>query len=337
MEEAIYSSDRQLNSDIFYNDYYTTNTPVVLRKIFSTESLNAFNLSLLEEQLYDKDVSVSVSKGIFNPNNQDEVWQKTLKLREAIKRTKDESSPLKYYIQQKRLDDLAPDFLKLIEVPKFVYDLGILHFIGLWIGSKGCITPPHYDRSDNFLVQFEGRKKVTMFSPDDSINLYPNEKAEFPHISQVNILQPNYRIHPRFSNARPYHAIIYPGDMLFIPRRWWHHIISLDSCLSVNFWWTPSDFREIKIPIDRQRSLTGIYKGNHGVYLSVFLENNRLYGQMTGSYKYELCPATDNKFFFRESALKNFYIEFCRNSDGDANKLTLFMDGTAMIAHRQPG
>ena len=46
---------------------------------------------------------------------------------------------------------------------------------------------------------------------------------------------------PLFVNAQPYHLILEPGDVLFIPPGWWHHVRSLDTCISVNYWWNRLD------------------------------------------------------------------------------------------------
>ena len=63
-----------------------------------------------------------------------------------------------------------------IEVPQFMEggpaklsdDLS-----GIWIGSKGCITPLHFDAWHGVLCQVRGTKRVTLFSPDDTDNMYP--------------------------------------------------------------------------------------------------------------------------------------------------------------------
>ena len=30
---------------------------------------------------------------------------------------------------------------------------------------------------------------------------------------------------------------LFPGDVLYIPAKWWHHVRSLDFSISVNAWW----------------------------------------------------------------------------------------------------
>lgn len=44
------------------------------------------------------------------------------------------------------------------------------------------------------------------------------------------------QVHPDFSEAPFVEAILGPGDMLFIPKKWWHYVRSLTTSISVNFW-----------------------------------------------------------------------------------------------------
>jgi lysine-specific demethylase 8 len=50
---------------------------------------------------------------------------------------------------------------------------------------------------------------------------------------------PDYTTFPTFREAPP--AILCPslnpGDALYIPAKWWHHVRSLDTSASVNVWW----------------------------------------------------------------------------------------------------
>lgn len=46
--------------------------------------------------------------------------------------------------------------------------------------------------------------------------------------------------YPKFLQSAPfpaYHCIIHPGDILYIPQKWWHHVRSIDRSVSVNVWW----------------------------------------------------------------------------------------------------
>lgn len=36
--------------------------------------------------------------------------------------------------------------------------------------------------------------------------------------------------------ARPYTVILEPGQVLYVPRHWWHFVESLEDSISVNMW-----------------------------------------------------------------------------------------------------
>ena len=108
----------------------------------------------------------------------------------------------------------------------------------LLVGERGNTTPAHYDEQQNIFAQLDGTKRCVLFSPDDFRCLYP-----FPlhhpcdRQSQVDLYAPDLARFPRFAEARPFEAVLEPGELLYIPQYWWHHIENLtDECVSLNFW-----------------------------------------------------------------------------------------------------
>jgi lysine-specific demethylase 8 len=105
----------------------------------------------------------------------------------------------------------------------------------LWLGSGGTRSGLHFDRFDNMNAQIYGRKSVFLVSPEQNVNLYPfGDNVEK---SQVDPDHPDFDCFPRFANVRPLTAIMEPGEMLFIPRLWWHHLHSLEPAINVNCWY----------------------------------------------------------------------------------------------------
>ena len=41
---------------------------------------------------------------------------------------------------------------------------------------------------------------------------------------------------PRFAEAQALAVTLEPGDVLFIPKHWWHFVEAMDTSLSVNVW-----------------------------------------------------------------------------------------------------
>jgi lysine-specific demethylase 8 len=108
----------------------------------------------------------------------------------------------------------------------------------MWLGPAHTVTPIHFDGADNLLVQIYGRKKLTLIPPAQSDCLYyPCLRLGHVHYSPVDIEEPDYDQFPKYRDATPTEVTLEPGDILFIPVRWWHHARSLDTSISLNFWW----------------------------------------------------------------------------------------------------
>ncbi|MCU0713839.1 MAG: cupin-like domain-containing protein [Pirellula sp.] len=85
-----------------------------------------------------------------------------------------------------------------------------------WLGPAGTVTGYHIDWGDNILAQVQGRKCIHLVSPDESDKMYVSKKFDQgTAISKVDLEN-------------------YDGEMLFIPRGWWHHVRSLDKSISVS-------------------------------------------------------------------------------------------------------
>ncbi|NKB33163.1 MAG: hypothetical protein GKR91_08700 [Pseudomonadales bacterium] len=99
----------------------------------------------------------------------------------------------------------------------------------LWIGPRGTITPLHFDMINNLFCQIVGRKRVRMV-PSWSMPWVYNDYHVY---SDVDAAEPDLAIHPLFENATVYDFVINPGELLFIPVGWWHHLESLDITISL--------------------------------------------------------------------------------------------------------
>ncbi|XP_035683540.1 HSPB1-associated protein 1-like [Branchiostoma floridae] len=109
----------------------------------------------------------------------------------------------------------------------------------IWVGSAGAHTPCHYDTYGcNLVLQVYGRKKWVLFPPEDSANLYPTRLPyeESSVFSQVNVAHPDIQQHPKLMSSHPHVVILEPGDVLFVPKHWWHYVESLSTSVAVNSW-----------------------------------------------------------------------------------------------------
>ncbi|XP_053327900.1 HSPB1-associated protein 1 [Spea bombifrons] len=110
----------------------------------------------------------------------------------------------------------------------------------LWVGSSGANTPCHIDSYGcNLVLQVEGRKTWHLFPPEDAAHLYPTRipYEESSVFSKVNVVNPDWSRFPLFSKARPHVVTLHPGQVLFVPRHWWHYVESVDDItVSINSW-----------------------------------------------------------------------------------------------------
>lgn len=112
----------------------------------------------------------------------------------------------------------------------------------LWLSNRVTVQT-HYDLSYNLACVVAGRRRFTLFPPEQLANLYVGP-LEFTlagqPISMVRLDQPDHERFPRFREAWN-HALaaeLAPGDVLFIPYMWWHNVESLDVFnVLVNYWW----------------------------------------------------------------------------------------------------
>lgn len=91
-----------------------------------------------------------------------------------------------------------------------------------------------------------GRRRFTLFPPQQLANLYIGPLDLTPAgqpVSLVDIAAPDLQRFPRYAQALE-HALVAelePGDALFIPSMWWHHVQALTPFnVLVNFWWRQS-------------------------------------------------------------------------------------------------
>jgi len=112
---------------------------------------------------------------------------------------------------------------------------------GLWIGSRGVVTPLHHDAWTGLLFQFHGAKRVRMFAPNDRANLYFSSplrpRAVWSRLpGRSSDADPDE--FPLFSRATPHDAQLNAGEVLFIPPYWSHEIEALEANISMPFRFT---------------------------------------------------------------------------------------------------
>ena len=159
-----------------------------------------------------------------------------------------ERSPPAIYIQSTPVDTCLPAFPSGNGLPLLPDSVRPR----VWIGNAVRVQT-HYDLSDNVAVVVAGKRRFTLFPPDQLPNLYvsPFEQtlAGSP-ISLADIEAPDFVKFPRLQSALAagQAAELEPGDAIYIPYGWWHHVRSLSALnVLVNYWWNEAP-RHLQAP-----------------------------------------------------------------------------------------
>ena len=158
---------------------------------------------------------------------------------DTLRRLQEDPAPPTVYVGSASLSTYLPGFEALHTRPPAVPTDALA---SLWLGNRSRIAA-HHDVPDNLACVAAGRRRFTLFPPEQVGNLYIGPLDVTPAgqaISLVDFAAPDLERFPRFAEALG-HALVVelePGDALFIPSLWWHHVEGLEPFnVLVNYWW----------------------------------------------------------------------------------------------------
>ncbi|XP_033124558.1 hypoxia-inducible factor 1-alpha inhibitor-like [Anneissia japonica] len=234
--------------------------PVVIKNSKLVNSALKWNLEYLEENIGAQKFSVYSSpdhkfmyfdaKKAGETNFQPHTKQHQILFTDFVETLKNaDVEKRRYYLQQTLTEGvgrkIVEDFIKFnwtwVTDQQKRSGWGPLTSNLLLIGMDGNVTPAHYDEQQNFFAQIQGYKKCILFPPNQFAYLYPFPVSHpCDRQSQVDFDSPDFAKFPKFSQVKGYEAVVGPGEVLYIPMYWWHHIESamgIGPTISVNFWY----------------------------------------------------------------------------------------------------
>ena len=119
----------------------------------------------------------------------------------------------------------------------------------IWIGNR-VATATHHDMVSNVAAVVAGRRRFTLFPPSQVANLYIGPFEFTPAGTPASLVDPEVPDLERFPLAaealkHAQSAELEPGDAIYIPHMWWHHVRSLDELsILVNYWWDDAPARQ---------------------------------------------------------------------------------------------
>lgn len=160
---------------------------------------------------------------------------------DTLLRYLEEDTPPAIYVGSTSIDTWLPGFRAENDLGLGGYD----PLASIWIGNRTRIAA-HQDVPDNIACVVAGRRRVTLFPPEQLENLYIGPLDRTPAgqaVSMVDFANPDLQRFPRFAEALRHARVVElePGDAILIPSMWWHHMeAQAEFNILVNYWWRQS-------------------------------------------------------------------------------------------------
>jgi hypothetical protein len=140
------------------------------------------------------------------------------------------NAPVLYHDNIKRFKPLG---VRVANVPAYFF------------GAPGSDTRIHFDFDwvDLLLSHFKGTKRVLLFSQEQNEQLYqiPGTVHSAVDFSRLEELSQSF---PKLDQLEGFEVILKPGDTLYIPKGYWHHITYVTGSFSITYRIWPQTFGE---------------------------------------------------------------------------------------------
>ncbi len=222
-----------IDPEVFKKDYYHPGVPVVIKNLsHNWPAFSKWNWDYFKELVGEKKVPLynNVKSDAYTPINTADDYKSFGEYIDMISK-----GPAAWRIFLFNIFDHAPQLIKDFAWPEHLMKGFIKKYPMLFTGGAGSITHLHYDIDLSHILhtQFAGRKRVLMFPYKEQYKLYrkPFEvlsMADFSNYYEQNG-SPDYEKFPALKLAEGFDFILEPGDTLFMPAGYWHHMEYLES------------------------------------------------------------------------------------------------------------
>ena len=227
----------ELSKDEFFEKYYLGNRPVIISDFAKNwPALQLWTPQFFKEKYGHIQVQAQMGRDKNNRYEEEKLNHKQfLSMGNFVDQVETLGRSNDIYITANN------DALRDTQLHGLLDDIGVLPDYmdpsrlaldtSLWFGPAGTVTPLHHDPVNLFHAQIVGRKRWRFIHTMQAPLLY----NFYTFFSPVDIDAPDYERFPLFKKARILDVIVEPGEAVFLPLAWWHHVVSLDTCISLSF------------------------------------------------------------------------------------------------------
>jgi hypothetical protein len=217
----------------FKTKYYQPQIPVVITEMAKEwPAYKKWNWEYFKKIVGDKKVGLynNIKSDSYTPINTADDYKTFGEYVDIIQK-----GPAAWRIFLFNIFDHAPQLINDFTWPEHLMKGFVKKFPMLFTGGQSSITHMHFDIDLSHILhtQFAGRKRVLLFPNDQKDKLYrkPFEVlslADFSGYAEGKEM-PDYEKFPALKYAEGYDLILNPGETLFMPAGYWHHMEYIDS------------------------------------------------------------------------------------------------------------
>jgi len=221
----------------FFERYYATNTPVLITDLCASwEAIRRWSPAYFKERIGDVEVQATSGRdGDPDYDMHTAQHSQLTRMGDFVDRVVAAGETNDFYlVANNRNMDRGPLQVLFDDVilPAGILDPSrVAGCVALWFGPGGTVTPLHHDTSNILFSQVYGRKRVTLIAPAE-ISLLNGIRGVY---AAIDCEKPDLARHPTFAGVVQKQVDLGPGDTLFLPVGWWHHVRALDVSISLAF------------------------------------------------------------------------------------------------------
>jgi len=222
-----------ISPEEFKRNYYLPKKPLVITGLARQwPAFHKWTWDYFKEIVGDKKVGLynNVKSDAYTPINTADDYKTFGEYVDMIRK-----GPAGWRIFLFNIFEHAPQLISDFTWPEDLMKGYVKKYPMLFTGGRTSITHMHFDIDMSHILhtQFAGRKRVLLFRHEEQHKLYrkPFEVlslADFSHYYKNNGT-PDYAQFPALKLAAGYDFILEPGDTLFMPAGYWHHMEYLES------------------------------------------------------------------------------------------------------------
>jgi hypothetical protein len=218
----------------FKKNYYNTNRPLIIKDLAKEwPAYSKWDWDYFKQLVGNQRVGIynNVKSDAYTPINTADDYTTFGEYIDMVK-----GGPAAWRIFLFNIFDHAPGLTKDFTWPEHLMKGFVKKYPMLFVGGQGSITHMHFDIDMSHILhtQFAGRKRVLLFPFEEQKKLYRKpwevlSLVDFSHYADTEKSKVDYESFPALRNARGYEVVLEPGDTLFMPAGYWHHMEYIES------------------------------------------------------------------------------------------------------------